>query len=326
VTDKELLDYVNSKIGNQGKLLFLTKSGSHLYGTNVETSDTDYVGIFIGNMKNKIGFNKTAEIDCSIISKDENGKNTQHAIDIKLFEFEKFLRLAGDVNPNIVELLFAHSNEKAIIFNTDEFKIIEENYELFINRRVKHSFQGYAKQQFKKGIMKAQNYNLLKNVLDILEKYDDKEILAVVIEKENELKKYDKGSLLELNGLSFQKNIFVKKIKGQIENKLKMASHRVEMWKKHGYDTKFFMHLFRLLDEGKMLVENRKLEFPLKDVEFLLDIRKGKYKLEELQDLAEKKFEEFNNLDFEKLPKKANWNKIEELMIDLYKKYWFEEN
>ena len=321
MTNKELLDYVKEKISPHGELIFLTITGSYLYGTNTETSDKDYVGVFVGNLKAKLGFNKINEIDCSYVSKDENGKNKDDAIDIKVYELEKFLKLAGDVNPNIIELIFATSDNH-VLYNTDIFKLFQDNYEIFLNRRIFQSFQGYAIQQFKKGVTKAQNYNKLKEIIKILEKYDGKEFLAVVVENEKELKKFDKGFHIEVNGLSFQKNIFVKKIKKQMEEKLKLASHRMEMWEKYGYDTKFFMHLFRLLDEGTELILNKKLEFPVKNVEFLLNVRNGKYKLNVIQEMAEKRFEEFKKLPVENLPKKAKWNIIEKMMLDVYKKFF----
>jgi len=316
MTQEQVLQRVNDKLECFGRLLFLTKSGSHLYGTNTPTSDEDYVGVFLAKPKYHLGFKTVNEVDCSIVDKDASGKNTHDAVDIKVYELKTFLKLAADSNPNIVELLF--STGDAVIFNTLEFKEFQNNYNLFINERVRHSFTGYARQQFKKGIQKADNFKKLNELIDVLENYDDNEMLAVVVENEPLLKTLDKGKHIEIAGLSFQKNLFVKKVKKQMKEKIKMASHRASMWEKYGYDTKFFMHLFRLLNEGKDLLLTGKLEFPVREKEFLLDVRNGKFTLEELQNLAEERFNEFNQLE-SVLPKKANWNKLENMFMDLLK-------
>jgi len=313
----KILQRINEKLQKYGKPIFLARTGSKLYGTNTPTSDDDFVGVFIPNKKYLLGFQSADEVDCSVKSKDESGKNTKDAIDIKMYALPKFLKLAADMNPNIVELLFV--NEENILLLEDEFKIFMDNYELFVNQRVKYSFQGYAHQQFKKGVTKAQNFSELRKFLELLEKYDDNDLLAVVMEKEQELQKYNKGNFLQVANLNFQKNLFLKRVKKLVKDKLKIASHRAEMWEKSGYDTKFFMHLFRLLNEGEDLLTKGKLEFPVREREFLLDVRNGKFELEYLQKEAERRFEKFKNIET-KLPKKANWDKLEELMIQVLQK------
>ena len=316
---EELLKRVNEKLRDFGKLLFLTKAGSHLYGTNTPESDEDYVGVFLGNPEFYIGMKNVKEVDCSIKDKDESGKNTKDAVDIKVYELRQFLKLAGDVNPNIVELLFA-KNKDVVIFNTPEFEEIQNNYHLFINRRVFDSFQGYARQQMKKGISKAENLSELKEFKNTLLTFNSDRTLA---EFRVDLEKYgfkvdDKN--VYLKNLTFPLNYFVKKVEKMVEEKLHMASHRAKMWEKYGYDTKFFMHLFRLLNEGEDLISKGKLEFPVREKEFLLDVRKGKFSLEELQKEAEKRFERFKVFSRENLPKTANWNEIEKLLMKIVRK------
>jgi len=313
----QLLQRVNEKLKNFGRPVFLARTGSKLYGTNTPNSDDDFVGVFVPNKKYLLGFQNVDEVDCSVKSKDESGKNTKDAVDVKMYALPKFLKLAADVNPNVVELLFV--NEENVLLLEDDFKVFMDNYELFVNQRVKHSFQGYAHQQFKKGVTKAQNFSELRKFLELLEKYDDNDLLAVVMEKEQELQKYNKGNFLQVAGLSFQKNLFNKKVKKLVKDKLTVASHRAEMWEKYGYDTKFFMHLFRLLNEGEDLLTKGKLEFPVREKEFLLDVRNGKFSLEFLQEEAERRFEKFKNVETN-LPKKANWNKLEELMVQVLQK------
>ena len=312
-----ILNRINEKLRGFGRPIFIARTGSHLYGLNTPQSDEDFVGVFIPNKKYLLGFQNIDEVDCSIVSKDESGKNTKEAIDIKMYALPKFLKLASDVNPNIVELLFI--NDENILLLEDEYKIFMDNYHLFINQRVKYTFKGYAHQQFKKGILKAQNYKELKNILEVIKKYDCRDVLAVIIKDEPLLQKYDKGNFFSIEGLNFQKNIYLKKIEKQIKEKISMSSHRAELWETFGYDTKAFMHLLRLLNEGSELLTKGKLEFPVKDRQFLLNVRRGKYELEFLQEEVEKRFNEFKEMKTD-LPEKANIEKIEELLIEVLSK------
>jgi predicted nucleotidyltransferase len=74
-------------------------TGSHLYGTNTPTSDIDICGIVMPSIEEVYGFEKMEEFDLSITDKDSSGKNTKDAVDIKYYEFRKFVKLAMENNP-----------------------------------------------------------------------------------------------------------------------------------------------------------------------------------------------------------------------------------
>ena len=120
-------------------------SGSFLYGTNTETSDKDYVGIFMPNVEYILGFKRCDEVDFSTISKDEKNKNTQAAVDMKLYEFRRFVKLAMENNPNILEILFV--NEENRIFCNDIGKELLAIKCLFPHQGAKQRFLGYAVSQ-----------------------------------------------------------------------------------------------------------------------------------------------------------------------------------
>ena len=322
MTKEELLERVNDKLKPFGRLLYLSKHGSYLYGTNTPTSDEDYVGVFIANKDYQLGFKSVEEIDCSIVDKDESGKNTSEAIDVKVYEIKKFLKLTLGMNPNIVDLYFSHTNPDAVIYDSGELNIFFNTPEWFINERLLLSFMGYAKSQMKKGKNKPHNYEQLKKFekfLDTLMKnsFGDHTLgeFRLDIEKlgiETETKQ------VQVNNLTFPFNYYVKKVYKMVKEKLEMSSHRAKSWEENGYDPKFFMHLFRLLDEGTQLATEGKITFPLKNRQFYLDVRNGKYTLEELEGMMESKFIEFQELEEKvSLPKKPETNIVEEKMIEI---------
>jgi len=116
------------------KLIFRCLAGSNLYGTNTSTSDIDERGVFIPDEKFFYGFlNKVEQYE------DKNN-------DITYFEIRKFMALAMDNNPNILELLFI-PKDKWLDSSLDWIQI-HINRHLFISKKAKYTFSGYAHSQF----------------------------------------------------------------------------------------------------------------------------------------------------------------------------------
>lgn len=113
--------------------IFLTLHGSHAYGTNIETSDIDVKGIFVLPKENYYGVRETIE---QVQFKDPDGV---------VFELRKFLKLAADCNPNIIEVLFAEETDWCHI--TPVGRLLVDNKEKFLSTKIKHTFFGYAKSQ-----------------------------------------------------------------------------------------------------------------------------------------------------------------------------------
>jgi predicted nucleotidyltransferase len=141
---EELLKLIEQKSPG-AKPLYLVIRGSHAYGTNIETSDTDYSGIFIQSMEDILG-NKYIEQ----INDDKN--------DTVIYEIRRFLELLGTNNPTVLELL--NTPEDCVIYKDPVFDLILNNKEKFITKICSKSLGGYAKQQISKakGQNKKQNW------------------------------------------------------------------------------------------------------------------------------------------------------------------------
>jgi predicted nucleotidyltransferase len=127
------------------KPLLLVVRGSHAYGTNIESSDTDYAGVFIQSLDDILGFKYIEQIN--------DDKN-----DIVMYEVKRFLELLQTNNPTVLELL--NTPEDCIIYKDPSFNEIILNKERFITKLCSKSFGGYAKQQISKakGQDKKQNW------------------------------------------------------------------------------------------------------------------------------------------------------------------------
>ena len=155
---QELEKLIQSKSPGAQPLLLVVR-GSHAYGTNVETSDTDYAGVFIQSIDDILGLGYKEQIN--------DDKN-----DIVLYEIKRFLDLLSSNNPNILELL--NTPEDCIIYKHPVFEEVLKNREKFITKICAKSFGGYGKMQIQKakGQNKKQNWEkdkvTRKDVLDFV--------------------------------------------------------------------------------------------------------------------------------------------------------------
>lgn len=155
---QELFNLIEQKSPG-ARPLYLVVRGSHAYGTNIETSDTDYAGVFIQSQDDILGNTYKEQIN------DDNN-------DIVIYEVRRFLELLGSNNPTVLELL--NTPEDCVIYKDPIFDVVLENRDNFITKICAKSFGGYAKQQIQKakGQNKKQNWEkdkvTRKDVLDFV--------------------------------------------------------------------------------------------------------------------------------------------------------------
>lgn len=146
-------------IKENGLILLEAIGGSHAYGTNVKTSDTDIRGVYIAEVDDFLCGNYPEQIN--------DDKN-----DIVFYELSRFLYLVKTNNPNILELL--NVPKDCIIFKHSLFNMILEHRDEFITKVCGKSFAGYGINQIKKakGLDKKQNWEkdkvIRKDVLDFV--------------------------------------------------------------------------------------------------------------------------------------------------------------
>jgi len=310
----------------EGRIILNAQVGSKLYGTNTPQSDTDYVGIFIAPEEYYFGLKNVDEVDFSIESKNENGRNNSNAIDSKYYEIKKFFKLAIDNNPNIIELLFL--NKENILTNSETFNLIQENRKYFLSSEmVMKKFLAYAFSQKKKMFIKTDHYTEILKAYEEIEKYDDKTLL-VEIPLFKDFKTYDittgigrTHKEIKIGDISLPTNIYVKRAKQILGSKITRVGSRKELVIRDGYDSKFGSHLLRLTLEAEELLLTGKLTFPLVYADKIKDVKLGNVALEKLINDVEEIEDRLNKFDLKTspLPLKADFNKINELLINITK-------
>ena len=121
----------------RGEILYEYVRGSHLYSTNVETSDVDQGGIYIMPNNTLLGLG----LDYQNEIKDAGN-------DKCIWELGRFLELALSSNPTVLEALFVPDDK--VIYEHPVIKEIRSHKEEFISKKCFAPFGGYAVSQIKK--------------------------------------------------------------------------------------------------------------------------------------------------------------------------------
>jgi len=298
--------------------------GSHLFGTSTPDSDEDFFGIFMPPDETIFGFQRCDEVDLGFVDKDDTGRNTKEAVDFKIHDYRKFLRTVSENNPNFIHAMFV--NEENILF-TDEYGFARRLLEIrdrIVHKGAYKRFVAYAHSQQHKMRIKPLNYAALENGLVFLEILDGDKVMADAISSQFELgygvfKDSGKGKHIQCGDLQFERGIFIRKARKMIRERLSRATNRHVLFTRFGYDSKFASNLIHLLMAGRELMDTGKLVFPLTYAQDVLDVKNGKYTIEQISEWSDELLEEARAA-YEKsdLPAKP-WDGVEEFaMRELY--------
>lgn len=287
-------------------LIFETRFGSHLYGTNTPESDEDFRGVCIPPYF--VRENPFQNFEERVWDKGQ---------DRTIYSLGKFFKLCTDCNPNIIELLFAP--ESAVVFTTYAWERIKENSDLFLSSKVRFTFTGYAYSQLerikrhKKWMDHPIPEPLRKDFgLDEMPKFGYEKLLAILTSPPESIRE----EYIEYAKKEMQYRQASEEYKDFATWEKTRNPKRILLEKKFGYDTKHGMHLIRLLTEGEEILTTGKITLPRPDAEFLLEIRNGSYSYEEILEMAgdiKLKIESFPT----NLPKSPDLDKILELYYNL---------
>lgn len=133
------------RIEVERRTIFVGLAGSHGYGLNRPNSDYDYRGVFIAPQRYYLGFDSIEQKDTGW---DEPGifPFIDGNQDTVIYELRKVLHLLAGANPNVLELLWLPTYPVL----TDIGKHLINHRQIFLSKKVKHTYSGYAFAQIKK--------------------------------------------------------------------------------------------------------------------------------------------------------------------------------
>lgn len=357
IKEMDYVSFIDGEILHEGdELIYLTRTGSHLYGMDTEDSDLDLKGIFIPSVKSLVLDDKADQYGPYTTSDKDNERNTSEDIDIELWSIHKLFSLLQRGDTNAYDILFSLSNqETGAIYSEERFRRVYNNRKRLIGSKpIRKSFIGYAYGQYKRYEAKGFNFQTLKFILkwfkdkdyntndklvdyinDLIEdlkitlsdKFEDgdelwKQVVNQIRLKSGVNKEQKDETFVEINNYKkYPVGIRVKKFLDHIQNWTKEYGSRVK-GNEDGIDWKSLSHAFRVLYIAESLAERGNIEFPINDfaVRMLLDVKEGKGDYRELVQSLEVEVDKVGDLlrESDKLRVKSNAKLMRELLLDFY--------
>lgn len=303
-------------------------SGSHQYGTQRENSDVDKRGVFIAPLKDcfeifKTHYNGSGTVKDTLEAAKGNINNLHFSnainlieealrtdrgdlsigcetihnpdADEELQELRKFLKLAADSNPNILEFLYV---EDFIEIETPIWKKIKKNRNLFLSKKARYTYSGYCFAQAKR-ISQHRGYLLNPpSHKPTRKEFGLPEMTKLEVIHQNAILSLPDELLNDsVREIAMQEKRYASAL--QLYNSYQKWDKernpiRKELERRFGFDTKHGSHLLRLsrtakeiLKDGTVIVNRRN-----KDADELRAVLNGDIKYEDL-------LKEIENLDFE---------------------------
>ena len=275
----------NANITNHSKnIIFSTQFGSHLYGTNTETSDIDFKTVFFPLVNSLIA--GTIDVYKTVRS-EWIVDNTEYEDEV--MSIHKFIKLAMEGQTMAIDMLWAPEKFWAINSPWPIWKeFVLPHREKFITSSM-NAFIGYATSQAVKYSNKGNRLNNLQSCLNYLSIFKPHQHLEEVIYNSNYMnfdyniidanEKMAKTPviLFEINGLKFNLNVDIKFVTECLQQHLNKYGNRARTASlDNGADYKAISHAFRTIFEVEELITTKNIEFPLKNKDFILSIKQGK--------------------------------------------------
>lgn len=318
-------DFLRTDEHLKGRLILLTLGGSHAYGTNIEGSDVDLRGCALNSAYDILGLSNFEQL-------------VNNDLDVSVFGFNKLIHLLYQCNPNIIEILGCKPEHYLVL--TDIGEQLVDARKMFLSQRAAYTFGGYAFSQLRR----LENA-IARDKLSQPKKEDHiKNSISKVIKNFNNERRTDPiPYALEIgeavhDDLELETFIttgffhypvrdlkaFVNDINNVI-NDYQNDLHGRNRKKDDLHLNKHAMHLIRLYLMCIDILEKEEIiTYREKDHDLLMDIRGGKFQLEDgtfdtaffdlVHELSDK-------MDYAKantsLPRSPDMKKIEEFMMDV---------
>lgn len=338
----------------ESRCIYLTRHGSHAYGTNIASSDEDFKGVAIPTEEYFFGCNKVFEQSI-----------TSEPYDCVIYDVRKFFSLASECNPSIIEVLWTDPSDHILV--TPIGQMLLDNKQIFLSRKAKHTFSGYALSQLKRiklhkryldnpptapptrgdfGLpertvipadqlaaansaiqKKIDSWQLdLSEVPDSIRKHVETQLQTVLLEATTPLWEQAAHNLgydvnfIELLDKERKYNAKHKEWVNYLEWKTSRNPDRALLEAKFGYDCKHAMHLVRLLSTCRELLTTGKVTVKRPDREQLLAIRNGAWSYDKMIEWAENEDKELDELRHSSpLPRAPDHNAIDALCVRMVK-------
>lgn len=267
-------------------IVFKTQFGSHIFGTNLPTSDLDYKAIYLPEPK-EILLGKAKETIVSTTKTDKSARNSAEDVDCETFSLKQYIKLLLEGQTVAIDVLFTPPKWWAAEHWTEHWTNIIQNKDKFIHKGYT-GFMGYIHSQANKYGIKGSRIKAIRTALSYLEPAESFSKLGYFVMR-NEIPKDEFINIVLINGphgdpehhlevcgrkIPFHANIkYTRDILQKILDNYGQRALQAE--KNEGVDWKALMHAVRIASQSVELLTTSHITFPRPDAHLLLKIRKG---------------------------------------------------
>jgi hypothetical protein len=311
--------------------------GSHVYGTNVPTSDLDFKAVHLPDARDILLQRVRPTI--SVSSKaDRTQKNTAADTDFESFALQKYMALLLEGQTVALTMLF--TPDRWLLEITPLWDEIRANRHLWLHSGVS-AFAGYCRQQANKYgikgsrvaasravvvtlehlIEKCGHLAKLRDVWDDIQALVDTGIEHVGVVTEASPRLGASVRMLEVCNRKAQEHVTLKEAHKIFKHLFDEYGQRaLQAERQEGVDWKAMMHALRVSREAEELLLHHTISYPRPEAELLLRVRKGELPYKQVAELLEGglvRLEECQRLST--LPAEPDRAAAEELVAAVYR-------
>ncbi|MGE4047212.1 MAG: nucleotidyltransferase domain-containing protein [Acetobacteraceae bacterium] len=326
---------MNAPAADYGRTLVRMQFGSHVYGTNLPTSDLDLKAIHVPPSRDII-LGRARDAVNVRTNADNTARNGPEDVDFESFSLQKYMRLLLEGQTVALTMLF--TPDRWIIEASPEWEVIRALKKHWLHSGVS-AFAGYCRQQSAKYGIRGSRVAASRAAVDFLTGMIERHgQLAKLKEHWTEVETFAASAgehvsiahgvmsvdtpcrFLEVCNRKAQEHVTLKKALAISRRVFDEYGKRALMAETNeGVDWKALMHAVRVCGEATELLMSETITYPRPEADLLLKIRKGELAYKRVAEIIE---EGMVNLErchaLSTLPAKPNVEMAETLVFDVY--------
>lgn len=316
-------------------------AGSHLFGTNTPTSDTDYKGVYMPSKEDILLGRAKSSLNLS--TNQTNEKNSSEDEDVEFYSLQKFMKMLDEGQTVALELLW--TPDDMIIEESPLWREIKRNRYQLTHKKVT-AFVGYCRTQANKYGVKGSRMGTVRKVIEHLSpvnrnlKLHDAwtglkhlHSLEHIEFTEAPVNKSSKETvkMIEVCGRKFQETVKVGYAVDALQKLYDNYGARAKQAERNeGIDWKALSHAYRVCTQAIELLGTGKLTLPLpKDsLHIVRKIKAGELNFKKVQIMLEEKVDQVVEMEEEShLQPGLDYKKwCEDFVVEQYKKQVMNDN